>query len=422
MTRPVRYSRRRLLLGTAGTALTIPLLPSLLPRELRAAPGDPPLRLIVLYTGNGFPIDTWLPSGSENDFELSEILAPLAPHRAKLNVVRGLVGNGQHFPGHSEALTGRPRDDIDHMPASGPSVDQLIAKSHTGEVALESLQLGVATRNNATSIISYTDDTLPLPPQSSAIGAFERVAGIVDVDPLAAERRRAQDRSVLDSVIADLETIQPQLTSEERILLDAHLELVREQEIKLSLPFEPISCDHLPGQVGDADVPTTFLGHIDTITAAFACDVTRVVTLVMGGSGYSGNYAWAGVNEDYHECAHGSVANATALFTQANVWHAEMLATLLARLDSIPEDDGTLLDHSLVVWTSELGLHQHSHTKSDMGVVLAGSARGYFSTGRYLNLAGSHYHDLLLTIAHAMGRSDLTSFGDDGTSVLQALR
>lgn len=422
MTSHVRLTRRRLLLGTAGTALTIPLLPSLLPRELRAAPGDPPKRLIVVYTGNGFHTDTWLPTGSETDFQLSQVLAPLAPLQAKLNIVHGLLGNYGHQMGHSECLTGRPRDDADHMPSAGPSVDQLIAKSHANEVALESLQLGVDTDNNALSIISYTDTGLPLPPQSSARGAFERVAGIVDVDPLAAERRRAQDRSVLDSLISDFESVQPQLSSEERVLLDAHLELVRAQELKLSRPFVPIECGHLPAQVSDLDVPTTFLGHIDTIAAALACDVTRVVTLVMGGSGYSGHYEWAGVNADFHECAHGAVPNALALFTQANLWHAEMFAALLARLDSIPESNGTLLDNSLVLWTSELGLHLHSHTKSDMGVVIAGSAGGYFSTGRFLNLAGSHYHDLLLTIAHAMGLDTLSSFGDDGTAVLEALR
>ncbi|NJK31045.1 MAG: DUF1552 domain-containing protein, partial [Deltaproteobacteria bacterium] len=247
------------------------------------------------------------------------------------------------------------------------------------------------------------------------------VAGIVDVDPAAAERRRAQDRSVLDSVIGDLESIQPRLSSEERVLLDAHLELVRAQEIKLSMPFEPIECGHLPDGVSDLDVPTTFLGHIDTIAAALACDVTRVVTLVMGGSGYSVDYEWAGVNEDYHECAHGAVPNALALFTQANVWHAEMFAALLGRLDEIPEGNGTVLDNTLVLWTSELGLHLHSHTKQNMGVVIGGSAGGYFSTGRFVNLAGAHYHDLLLTIAHATGLTDLSSFGDDGKALLEGL-
>jgi hypothetical protein len=421
--RPTRspLSRRRLLLGSAGTALAIPLLPSLLPRELQAAPGDPPLRLVVVYTGNGQLADSWLPSGSETDFVLGGVLAPLAAHQAKLNVVHGLVGNSGHFMGHSECLTGRPTDGT-HLASGGPSIDQLVATALTQEVPLESLQLGVDTRNNATGIISYTSVGLALPPQASARGAFERVAGIVDVDPLAAERRRAQSRSVLDAVIADYESLQPRLSSEERVLLDSHLELVRQQEQRLMMPFEPIECGALPDGVSDTDVPTTFAGHIDTITAALACDVTRVVTLVMGGAEYTGNYAWCGVGQDYHECAHGSVANATALFTQANVWHAQMFASLLARLDAIPEGNGTLLDHCVVVWTNELGLHQHSHAKDDMGVVIAGGAGGYFSTGRFLDLGGAHYHDLLLTLGHAMGHTDLTTFGDSGTQVLSALR
>lgn len=422
MTSHVRLTRRRLMLGTAGTALAIPMLPSLLPRELRAAPAGPPKRLVVIYTANGMHKDTWLPSGTEDDFQLSQVLAPLEPHKAKINVVHGLVGTSGHEGGHSECLTGRPQDDPSHMPSAGPSVDQLIAKGHSNDVALESLQLGVDTANHAFSIISYTDARLPLPPQSSARGAFERVAGLVDIDPLEAERRRAQSRSVLDSVLADFEAIQPKLSSEERILLDAHFDLVREQELRLQQPYMPIECGYLPSGVSDLDVPTTFLGHADTIAAAFACDVTRVVTLVIGQSGYSAHYGWAGVNADYHECAHGSVPNALQLFTQANVWHADMLAALLTRLDAIPDIDGTLLDNTLVLWTSELGLHSHTHYKNDMGVVLAGSAGGFFTTGRYINLGGAaHYHDLLLTIAHAMGRTDVTTFGDKGTQVIDAL-
>ena len=420
----VRLSRRRLLLGTAGTALTIPFLPSLLPRSLRAAPNDPPpLRLVVVYTANGQHIDTWLPTGSETDFTLGGVLAPLTPHQAKINVVHGLVGTSGHQGGHSECLTGRPLEQQSQLPSAGPSVDQLIAKGLGDKLALASLQLGVDTINSAFSIISYTDATLGLPPQASARGAFERVAGVVDIDPAVAERRRAQSRSVIDSVLADYASIQPRLGADERVLLDAHLDLVREQEMRLKQPFMPIECGYLPSQVSDLDIPTTFLGHIDTITAAFACDVTRVATLVVGQSGYPAHFEWAGVNADFHEAAHGVLPNATAVFAQANTWHAQMFAALLARLDAIPEAGGTLLDNTLVLWTNELGLHKHTHSKDDMGVVIGGAAGGYFKTGRYLNLGGaSHYHDLLLTMAHAMGRTDLTAFGDKGVKVIDALR
>lgn len=423
MSQHVRLTRRRLLLGTAGTALTIPFLPSLMPRELRAAPGDPPKRLVVIYTANGQHRDTWIPTGGETDFQLSPVLAPFEPHKAKINVVHGLVGNSGHASGHSECLTGRPQDDPSHMPSAGPSVDQLIAKGTTSEVALESIQLGVSTGNTAFSIISYTDDRLGLPPQASARGAFERIAGIVDVDPNEAERRRAQQRSVLDAVLADYEGIQPRLGAQERILLDAHLELLREQEMRLAQPFVPIACDYLPAQVGDVDPPTTFLGHIDTIAAAFACDVTRVATLVVGNSGFADHYDFIGAGGDFHEAAHGALPNSIDVLTKINAWHAQMVAALLTRLDAIPEAGGTLLDNTLVLWTNEFGLHLFTHDKVDMGVVIGGAAGGFFTPGRYLNLAGgAHYHDLLLTIAHAMGRTELTAFGDSGTKVIEELR
>ncbi|NUP08004.1 MAG: DUF1552 domain-containing protein [Polyangiaceae bacterium] len=412
------------MLGTAGTALTIPLLPSLLPRELRAAPGDRPIRLAVVYTPNGQHPATWLPTGSETTFQMSPVLAPLEAHRAKLNVIHGLVGTSGHEAGHSECLTGRPLTDPSHMPSAGPSLDQLLAKGHASEVALESLQLGVDTGNTAFSIISYSDVKLGLPPQGSARGGFERVAGVVNVDPAAAEVRRAQSRSVLDSIMQDHASIRPHLSANERVLLDAHFDLVRAQELRLAEPLEPIVCEHLPTEVNDLDIPSTFLGHIDTIAAAFACDVTRVATLVMGGSGYYAHYEWAGVNADFHECAHGTASDSLERFTQANTWHAQMFAALLDRLDSIPDGDGTtLLDNTIVLWTNELGLHEFGHSKSNMGIVLAGGAAGYFSTGRFIDLAGAaHYHDLLLTIAHAAGRTDLATFGDEGKQVIERLR
>ncbi|WP_428267168.1 DUF1552 domain-containing protein [Haliangium sp.] len=426
LSRPRMPSRRRFLRGLAGAAVAAPLLPSLAPRRLWAqAQEPPPRRLVCIYTPNGQHVDQWLPSGGETDFTLSPVLAPLAPFRDRLLILHGMRGSYGHEQGHSECLTGWPSNGDSFASPAGPSLDQLLAEDTGRATPLRSLELGVNTRSTASSVISYSSAGLGIPAVTSAGGAFDRVIAAGNVDPEAAERRRRRDQSVLDAVIDDYQQLQAQLGPEERRLLDAHLTLVREQEARLAEPIEASSCDvaaPVGGDLGPADsFAATCRHHIDTIAAAFTCDVSRVATLVLGRSGASTHYTWAGVNDDFHEIAHGNVAGAYDKFLAIQRWHAEQVAYLLERLAAIPEDGGSVLDNTAVLWTGELGLHRFTHLRDSVPIVLAGGAGGGLRGGRLLDLSGAHYHDLLLTLAHIMGRTDLTSFGERGTTVLSTL-
>ena len=156
----------------------------------------------------------------------------------------------------------------------------------------------------------------------------------------------------------------------------------------------------------------------DTIVQAFSCDVTRTATLVVGPSGSIQHYTWANADVDFHETAHGAVGDALTMMSRINGWHAQQVAYLIEQLSLVSEGDGTLLDNTLVFWTNELGVHPFDHHREEVPVLLAG---GMLNTGAIINASGAHYHDVLLTLAHAMGHTELTSFGDLGDTVLSAL-
>ena len=416
-----RMNRRRFLAGAAGVTVTIPVLGSLL-RSSQAAPGDSDIkRLVVFYTANGHHRDQWLPSGGETDFTLPPLLASLEPYRSKINILHGLGGDSGHFAGHSECLTGRTNHD-DTSAKGGPSLDQLLAEGLKDKTPIASLELGVGAPARSGGIISYSSSDLPIPPLNSGPGAFDRVVGAVDFDPEVANRLRAQQRSVLDAVMDDYKAVNAQLGTEEKHLLDAHLSLLRDQETKLSQPAVPIDCELPDAPPPGVDAPATLTAHAESIGAAFRCDVSRVATIVMGHSGFPGHYSFLpNAGADFHEAAHGTLGNAYEVMEAVDTWHAEMFSYLLGVLDNIPEGNGTVLDNTLVLWTNEIGLHEHSHSRASMGLVLAGGGAGHIQTGRFRDLSGYHYQDLLLTMGQVLADESLTRFGDEGRKTITEL-
>lgn len=417
------WSRRRFLRGAGGALVAAPLLPTLARRAGAAELPAPPKRLVCFYTGNGFYEDQFMPSGAGADFALQGALLPLAAHRDRLIIGYGAQGGDGHYVGHTEALTGRPAVSDSFTAAGGPSLDQLVAEGLKGQTPLPSLELGVEPWSSADGMISYTASGLAIPPVADPGGAFDRVYSLASEDPETAERRRAQGLSVLDAVMADVADLQPHLSAGERRLLDEHLTLLREREQSLLNPVEIEACE-----VGEAPVSggSSFTfeeatgHHISTLVSALRCDVTRVASLVLKGSQDTTLYSWAGATSDYHTVAHGEASDSDAQMLAVNTWQASQFAALLDQLDAIPEGDGTALDNTLVFWTNELGLHRWGHERDNMGVVIAG-ATGALQTGQLLNMGGYLYQDLLFTLAHAMGYTELTGFGDDGTRLIEAM-
>jgi len=426
-------SRRAVLRGAAGAAVAIPFLESLGRRRARAAGDAFPTRFVVMFSPNGTIPGAWAPTGTETAFTLSPILSPLAAHQGDIVVVQGLTQRGGGGDGHQNGiggmLTGQPLHPgpfagVGSAPAgwaAGPSVDQRIAAALGTTTRLRSLELGVQVgAADYYGRMCYRDADQPLPPEDDPARVYAAVFADLHTPPDVLARARARDRSILDTVGAQYARVAARLGAADRARLDQHLTAVREVEARLVAPFvSPGPACHDPAAPAAAtmandDFPAIGALQMDLLVMALACDVTRVASLQWSRSQSATRFTWlpSPISEGHHELSHRGDGDAAAVdkLTRINQWYAAQLGALLDRLAAVPEGDGTLLDHTLVLWCNELAKgNTHSHVGAPY--VLAGRAGGALGTGRFLQFTGDVAHnDLLLAILRLMGLPD-ASFG-----------
>jgi hypothetical protein len=418
-----RLPRRALLRGAAGGLLALPLL------ALTNGPAQGskyPTRLVIFFSPNGTVHDAWRPLETADGFALGPILSPLAPHQQKLLVLDGVdeessyhgPGDQSHWNGMGQLLTGTEL--VEQSPGvvwgGGVSVDQFLAATVGGDTQLASLELGVEeSAANVAGRISYAGPAKPVPPETSPHKAFERVFGVTTAE------QRSKRHHVLDAVHADLTALGKRLPAGDRQKLEAHAEAVRGIEHQLDALGNARSCgiaSYVDKDQVDAAATFPAIGRVqmDLLVAALACDLTRVASMQWSCAVSMTAMPWIGVSEAHHDLSHASVddAAAQAKLVAINTYYAGELAYLLAKMDSVPEGDGTLLDHSVVLWCNEIA-DGPTHSRRQMPLVLAGSAGGYFKTGRALKYGGAaagHVHNgLLISLCHAMGAA-VESFGN----------
>jgi hypothetical protein len=433
--------RRRFLvaMGLAGGSLFLPSRPG------RSQPQAPPKRFVVVFTQHGFVynalamrprgvnvagnFDASLSALDESEF--SRILRPLAPWKNKLTVVDGLslasaegdVAYNEHEKGTRGALTGAPISiDNGTVSAGGPSIDQVIARRVAQPGRLDSLELAVTGPSSGGAI--WRGVNQPLPPDRDPVGAFERLfppsagSDLADVD-----RVRAGQASVLDLVADQYDALLPRLGTADRQKLELHRDLVRAAERRVT-ELGQVQCTRPERPVVNDDFATVahyesrFDAFVDIAAAALSCDLTRVVSLQLSQLRNDHLGIVGDVHADY---AHTSDDNPEAIEVMSRYGevHAGHLARLLNRLDSIPEGDGTLLDHTAVLWCSELATGTHRF--NIWPAIIAGGLGGALRTGRYLRevpqtptpnpnptwngvepVIGRPHNHLLLALAQAM--------------------
>lgn len=417
-----RISRRTLLRGLGGAALSVPLVSALTQRATLAQENGRPLRFFLMFTGNGQLPSHWVPpSAGETDFSFSPVLEPLAPLRDKLLLIHGLRGVKGHSGGMSETTTGWPSTNGDAIPTQGPSIDQLFGARWSRATPLPSLELGVFPANDLVDQTSYSSSGLPVPALGSSLGVFQRLFDVTNLDPAVAEGQRARQVHVLDHVAGDIRSIRERIGPAARALLEEHLSLVEAREASLMGPYVPIDCE-LPTAPGSGlGLAATWKAQHDNLIAAFRCDITRVATLRAGGWGgiEEGKYDEIGIPAGHHSAAHSGPADA---LLGINRFHAEQFLYLLEQLEAVPEGDGTLLDHTVAIWVNELGLGElNHHSRVDQQVVLAGGAKAGMRNGAYFDLGGVDYQHFLYSLTQLLGATDLDRFGHHGTDRIDAL-
>jgi hypothetical protein len=430
-----RLSRRSFLARAGASAAALPFVRAWAASAQDAAP--PPPRLIVFFTPNGTLHDAWASGDADGQLVLGPILAPLAPFRDRLLALSGLdMQQGGPGDGHQQGmgwlLTGRPLlagrsagNCARCTPASwasGASLDQVVAAAIGRDTRLRSLELGNRPGSvaEARTRLCYRGPADPLVPDDDPGRAFERVFGRGRGEsPAARARRLAIGGSVLDHALADLQALGAQATGAQREQLQAHLGHVRELERRLRAPAQLAPGCALPDPDAFAtaqlyDYPRTGQQHMDLLAAALGCDATRVASLQWTHAAGNIAFPWLGVHERHHDLSHAGDGNAAARekLVRINAWYAEQLAYLLSALERVPESEGTLLDHTLVLWCSELG-KGNAHSHRSLPFLLAGGLGGRLHTGRHLDFGGRSHTDLLLTIARLFG-VELESFGEAG--------
>jgi hypothetical protein len=433
-----RFSRRSLLLGLGAGVGMAPFVPLL---ESRAADGFPQ-RLILLFSANGTIYNNWRPSGTEHDFTLGPILAPLEPFKDDLIVIDGLRFNSggagnNHMSGPSKFTCGTGLlagneftggGDASSGWGGGKSIDQVYADEAGKHTPFASLELGVRVRSaNPRTRLSYAGPNQPIPPESNPYEVFNRLFAEFGHEKEVLERLRADRSSVIDVVKAQTERTHAQLSAHDKHKLDAHLSSLREIERRLE---NPVNCDvPVIGNEIDWDATENYETisqlQMDLLVMAMACDLTRVSTFMWNGSTSGQTYPWLGFDDEFHYLSHEGDSNTAAQdkLTAINTWHAEQVAYLLELLDSVPEGDGTMLDNTIVLWGNELG-KGNSHTHVKIPFVMAGGGGGAFETGRYLSYGNDPPNNrLLVSILNGLGFDDITKYGelDNGSGPLPGL-
>jgi hypothetical protein len=449
-TRPLpRLSRRHVLRGLGGMAIGLPLLDAMRGRSAHANDLELPKRLVIMYTPNGTISNNFWPTGTEDNFQLSPILQPLAAHQNDLLIVGGLdmlstlSGPGDaHQKGTGQCLTATELLDGDFAGdggasagwAGGISLDQEVANHVGHDTPFASLELGVAVQGaSVKSRISYRAAGQPLPPENSPYAAYQRLFGDSLGDPQAIERRTARRHAVLDAVADQHTALRDRLGVEDREKLHNHLlgiETIRTRLDKSVIDFagacqpldlgEPLDFDRV------ANMPVVGQLQMDLLATALACDLTRVATLMWTNS--TANHVLSFVDpsivEGHHSLAHKGDEDLAKIEqnTKINTWYAQQLSTLIDRLKAMPEGDGTVFDNTVILWVNEQ-TKGNNHDRRDMPYLLAGSAGGHFQTNRFVWFDGDVGHNrLMVSVLQAMG-IDTDEFGNPeyGTGPLSGL-
>jgi hypothetical protein len=399
-----------------GAALGLPLLDAMVPAmSARAQTAAAPVRRLgFIYGPNGIArnfsgINYWTPKGEGANFELSPILTPLAPYRDRMLVVSGLAqhqadahddgANGDHTRGTSSWLTGvHPKRTEGADVRNGTSADQIAAAVLGKDTALPSLELAIDLNflggqcENSYSCaylntLAWRTPTSPLPTENNPRIVFERLFG----DGGTASERLAQarrDRSILDSVMADLSRLQQTLGPGDRTKVADYVDSVREVERRIQAVEANGAKSELPTLERPAGIPDRFDEHVKLMYElqwlAFRADVTRVVTFMLGRELNFRTYPEIGINEGHHGLSHHQDnPNQIAKLAKLNTYQAELFAWYLDKLQSTPDGDGSLLDHSMFLYGAGLS-NPNLHAHYDLPLAVLGGGAGRLKGGRHL--------------------------------------
>lgn len=440
-------SRRQFLRGL-GACVALPALESLRPASLFAAEAAPaaaattaagaPLRSAFIIFPNGAIPSAWWPENEGADYALSRTLEPLAKVRDSLQVLGGLDqrnaeggpdGAGDHARGNGVFLTGVRLNKSATDLRAGVSIDQAIAREVGHLTRFPSLELasdfvrksGACDSGYACAYqfnMSWSTPTTPVAAESNPRLVFERLFGAGEPGERAAnlERRRQEQRSVLDFVLDEARSMQHRLGANDRDKLDQYLTGVREIEARIE-KAEKFGLAEDPGIDTPLGIPADHAEYIglmyDMMVLAFQTDSTRVATFMLAHDGSNRSFDHIGVFEGHHDLSHHqNRQDWIDKIADIDRWYVAQFARFLEKLQATTDVDGnSLLHNSMIVYGSG-NADGNRHTHTNLPIVLAGGGGGTLTTGRYVKHGGEPMTNLFLGMADRMGVPTLERFGD----------
>ena len=414
---------RRTVLRGLGATMALPFLDAMLPafsmRGLAAA--KPVHRFQTFYVPNGMAMEYWLPKGEGTAFELSPILEPLAPFRDQMLVLSGLKANWNyiHAGASGSFLTGTARGGRNEIEIiADVSVDQLLARHFAGETQVASLELSMDAPANAgactgilscvyTHTLSWRSPTQPLPMEWNPRAVFERLFGDSgSTNRAARDARLRQHKSILDSVTEKLASLKRELGPQDQTKVDQYADAVRDVERRIE-KAEQQSGLELPALEQPQGAPPVFEDHLalmlDLQLLAFQSDLTRVISFMLGKEQSARPYPQIGVPEAHHPLSHhNDVPELIAHMSKINRYHTQLFSKYLERLRATPDGDGSLLDHTTILYGSGIS-NSTRHSGDNLPLLVMGGGAGTLKGGRHLTYSGKPtMANLLVTLMDKM--------------------
>ena len=416
--------RRTFLKGVMGTAVALPLLDAMVPAataQSRTAAAAP-FRFGAVYFPNGAMPNLWTPNAA-GPLELPPMLGAFAPVREHVNVVSGLAAAplSEHHSAtslwlHGGAIRKTEGPDV----SSGKTIDQFIAESVGQETPMPSLEIGVEDMSGSFGMcafgysciymnsLAWRTPTAPLPMELNPRTVFERLFGDTGTPAERAARRKSK-RSILDSVIEAAGRLRSELGPQDARTMTEYLDNIREVERRIQLAekqFTASDADILPS--APSGVPASYEEHVtllyDLVALAFRSDTTRVFTFMKGVEASPISFPQIGVPESHHIVSHHQGSQESiAKYAKVNAYQASLFAAFVDKLRATPDGDGSLLDHTFLMYGSAMS-NGNVHDRNRLPILVAGGAGGRMKGGRHVVTPNpTPLANLLVSIADKAG-------------------
>jgi hypothetical protein len=422
-----KHISRRTALQGVGATLGLPLLEAMIPASTAWADtpaGKTPKRFAFIGFPHGAIMDSWSPKETGTSFTISPILKPLEPFQKHMTIVSGLRNKPAETPEpHAYIEQGwltcvKPTEFGKADPNSGVSCDQMAVKYVGQDTRLPSLELTAA---QGSARLAWRTPTQSLPQEGNPRAVFQKLFGQGDTDQERAQIL-AETGSILDRVKGQAQRLQASLGVKDRIVVSDYLDSVREIERRVKMASMP---DERALTIPDApigtpnDITEYFKLMFDLMALAFQADITRVITFSMDREASMRTYTNLGIAEGFHPLSlHGNNPQKMDKLIQIQRYHAEVFAGFIKKIEGAKESEGTVLDHSTILFGSDMS-NSDRHNNDPLPSVILGHANGKIKGGQHLKYPQDSRHaDLLYTLLQR-NEIPVQSIGDSGAGLAE---